>query len=94
MTRRTWSNLSRELQDLHLPSKTASIRQQNMLSSRERQILQLIVDGKSNREIASELGLSPNTVAVHRGNMMKALGCHNTATLVVHAIREQLVEIH
>jgi DNA-binding NarL/FixJ family response regulator len=93
MIRPMGSNPNRELQGSHIRSETASIGQQNMLRSRERQILQLIVDGKSGREIASELGLSPNTVAVHRSNMMKTLGCHNTATLVVYAIRERLVEI-
>jgi DNA-binding NarL/FixJ family response regulator len=63
------------------------------LTPRELEILQLIVDGKSNKEIAAQLDLSANTVAVHRANMMDALGIHKTAELVVYAIRNGLVNI-
>jgi len=61
------------------------------LTQRERQVLQLIVQGKSNREIAALLGLSVNTVSVHRANLMSALGIHRTADLVVYAIKKGLV---
>jgi len=63
------------------------------LTQRELQILQMIVDGKSNKEIATALDLSSNTVAVHRGNMMDALDIHKTAELVVYAIRNGLVTL-
>jgi DNA-binding NarL/FixJ family response regulator len=63
------------------------------LTQRELQILQMIVDGKSNKEIAAALDLSVNTVAVHRANMMDALGIHKTAELVVYAIRNGLVNL-
>ena len=63
------------------------------LSTRELEVLQLIVNGKSNKDIATVLGLSANTVAVHRANIMQTLGVHNTAELVVYAIREGLVSI-
>ncbi len=63
------------------------------LTPRELQILQLICDGKSNKEIAAQLDLSANTVAVHRANIMDALGIHKTAELVVYAIRNGLVNI-
>jgi DNA-binding NarL/FixJ family response regulator len=63
------------------------------LTVRELEILQLIVGGLSNKEIASQLGLSANTVAVHRANIMDALGIHKTAELVVYAIRNGLVNI-
>jgi DNA-binding NarL/FixJ family response regulator len=63
------------------------------LTPRELEILQLIVDGKSNKEIADHLNLSVNTVAVHRANIMDALGIHKTAELVVYAIRNGLVNI-
>jgi DNA-binding NarL/FixJ family response regulator len=63
------------------------------LTPRELEILQLIVDGKSNKEIADALGLSANTVSVHRANIMDALGIHKTAELVVYAIRNGLVNI-
>jgi len=63
------------------------------LTQRERQVLQYIVQGKSNKEIAAILGLSANTVAVHRANLMQALGIHRTADLVVYAIRKGLVTL-
>ncbi len=63
------------------------------LTQRELEILQMIVDGKSNKEIASALDLSVNTVAVHRANMMDALDIHKTAELVVYAIRNGLVTL-
>jgi DNA-binding NarL/FixJ family response regulator len=65
----------------------------NLLTPREMEVLQLIVHGKSNKEIATVLGLSANTVNVHRANIMQALEIHNTADLVVHAIRSGLVSI-
>jgi DNA-binding NarL/FixJ family response regulator len=63
------------------------------LTTRELEVLHLIVHGKSNKEIAIVLSLSANTVAVHRANIMQALGIHNTAELVVYAIRQGLVSI-
>jgi len=63
------------------------------LTTRELEILQWICTGKSNKEIAAELGLSANTVAVHRANIMDALGIHKTAELVVYAIRSGLVNL-
>ena len=63
------------------------------LTVRELEILQLIVAGLSNKEIATQLNLSANTVAVHRANIMDALGIHKTAELVVYAIRNGLVNI-
>src|SRR6266480_4830004 len=63
------------------------------LGPREVEILQLICEGKSNKEIAMQLELSANTVAVHRANIMDALGIHKTAELVVYAIRNGLVNI-
>jgi len=63
------------------------------LTPRELEVLQMIVDGKSNKEIAVALELSANTVAVHRANIMNTLGIHKTAELVVYAIRAGLVNI-
>ena len=75
-------------------------RQQNLkgekesgLTPREMEILQQIVAGKSNKEIANDLDLSVNTVAVHRANIMDRLGIHKTAELVVYAIRNGLVNL-
>ena len=63
------------------------------LTTRELEILQHIVAGKSNKEIASDLNLSVNTVSVHRANIMDRLGIHKTAELVVYAIRNGLVNL-
>ncbi|HXT26218.1 MAG TPA: response regulator transcription factor [Candidatus Eisenbacteria bacterium] len=63
------------------------------LTTRELEILQHIVAGKSNKEIASDLKLSVNTVSVHRANIMDRLGIHKTAELVVYAIRNGLVNL-
>jgi DNA-binding NarL/FixJ family response regulator len=63
------------------------------LTPRELEVLQMIVDGKSNKEIAIALELSANTVAVHRANIMNTLGIHKTAELVVYAIRAGLVNV-
>jgi len=63
------------------------------LTQRELEVLQMVVDGKSNKEIATALDLSANTVAVHRANIMNTLGIHKTAELVVYAIRAGLVNV-
>lgn len=61
------------------------------LTNREKQVLQLIAQGKSNKEIASLLELSVNTVSVHRANLMEKMNIHRTAELVLFAIRKGLV---
>jgi len=61
------------------------------LTPREMEILQMIVEGKSNKEIATVLELSANTVAVHRANLMKTLAVRKTAALVLYAVRHGLV---
>jgi DNA-binding NarL/FixJ family response regulator len=63
------------------------------LTPREKQILQLIAQGKSNKEIASLLNLSVNTVSVHRANLMDALNIHRTAELVLYAVKKGLVTL-
>ena len=76
-----------------LPKETLKGERNSGLTAREVEILQLICDGKSNKEIAAQLNLSSNTVAVHRANIMDALGIHKTAELVVYAIRNGLVNV-
>jgi DNA-binding CsgD family transcriptional regulator len=63
------------------------------LTPREIEILQLIVDGKSTKEIAAQLRLSENTVGAPRANIMRGLGVRRTAEVVVYAIRNRLVNI-
>ena len=75
-------------------SRSASLKgDQNHLTTRELQVLQLICDGLSNREIAEALDLSVNTVSVHRANIMTTLGVHKTAELVVYALQHGLVKV-
>jgi two-component system response regulator NreC len=62
------------------------------LTDREREVLQLIAEGKTNKEIASALSLSVNTIETHRKHLMEKLDLHNTAELVRFAIRERLVQ--
>ena len=63
------------------------------LSSREIEILLAICRGLSNQEIAEELFISKRTVDAHRANILEKTGCKNTASLVVYAIRNRLVEL-
>jgi DNA-binding NarL/FixJ family response regulator len=61
------------------------------LTLREKEVLQLIAQGKSNKEIAALLSISVNTVAVHRAHVMETLGLHRTAELVLYAVKRGLV---
>ncbi|HEX4168685.1 MAG TPA: response regulator transcription factor [Bryobacteraceae bacterium] len=61
------------------------------LTAREKQVLQLIAQGKSNKDIAKLLDLSVNTVSVHRANLMEKMNIHRTAELVLFAIRKGLI---
>ena len=71
--------------------KPALAGERKRLTPRELEVLQLICDGLSNKEIAVKLELSANTVAVHRANIMNTLGVHKTAELVVYALQNGLV---
>jgi two-component system, NarL family, response regulator NreC len=61
------------------------------LTLREKEVLQLIAQGKSNKEIAVLLNISVNTVAVHRAHVMDTLGFHRTAELVLYAVKKGIV---
>jgi two-component system, NarL family, response regulator NreC len=61
------------------------------LSEREREIFQLIAEGHSNKEIADLLGVSPATIETHRGHILQKLDVHNTAELVLYAVRRGIV---
>ncbi len=62
------------------------------LTARQRQVLRLIAVGRSNREIAHELGVSTKTVESHRAEVMKRLGIHDLAGIVRYAVRAGLIE--
>ncbi len=61
------------------------------LTPREREVLQLLAEGKSNKEIATLLGISVNTAEAHRANIMLKLDLHSLAELVVYAIRNNII---
>jgi two-component system, NarL family, response regulator NreC len=61
------------------------------LSGREREVFQLIAEGHSNKEVADLLSLSPATVETHRAHILKKLDVHNTAELVLYAVRRGVI---
>jgi DNA-binding NarL/FixJ family response regulator len=63
----------------------------DLLTDREREVLQLLAEGKSNKEAAVVLKLSPYTVETHRTNLMQKLGLHNTAEIVLYAVRKAII---
>ena len=83
------SGISGAVVNAALQSRAAEI---NPLTQRERAVLQLIAEGKSNKEVAAHLGISVKTAEAHRRNIMLKLDIHETAGLVRHAIRIGLIE--
>jgi len=63
----------------------------DLLTEREREVLQLLAEGKSNKEVATLLGLSPYTVESHRNNLKQKLNLHNTADIVLYAVRKAII---
>jgi DNA-binding NarL/FixJ family response regulator len=63
----------------------------DLLTTREKEVLQLLAEGKTNKEVASLLNVSPYTVESHRTNLMQKLDLHNTAEIVLYAVRKDLV---
>jgi len=63
----------------------------DLLTSREREILQLLAEGKTNKEVATALNISPYTVETHRGHILQKLDLHNSAELVLYAVRKGII---
>jgi two-component system, NarL family, response regulator NreC len=63
----------------------------DLLTDREREVLQLLAEGRSNKDVAALLGLSIHTVDTHRTNFMQKLGLHNTAEIVIYAMRKKII---
>jgi DNA-binding NarL/FixJ family response regulator len=63
----------------------------DLLTSREKEVLQLLAEGRTNKEVATLLDVSPYTVESHRTNLMQKLNVHNTAEIVLYAVRKRLV---
>jgi len=82
-------NISRAVVDAYLSKTYVSA---DPLSGRERQVLQLVGEGKSTKDIAVHLGISVKTAESHRARLMKKLDIHETASLVRYAIRRGLIQ--
>jgi two-component system response regulator NreC len=78
-------------EDMRLMRKRGVQDSFDLLTEREREVLQLLAEGKSNKEAAAVLNLSPYTVETHRTNMMQKLGIHNTAEIVLYAVRKGVI---
>ena len=63
----------------------------NLLTDREKEVLQLLAEGRSNKEVATLLDLGLSTVETHRANLMQKLSLHNTAEIVLYAVRKGLI---
>src|SRR5207237_9719146 len=63
----------------------------HLLTHREKEVLQLLAEGRSNKEVASELDLGLSTVETHRANLMLKLNLHNTAEIVLYAVRKGII---
>jgi two-component system response regulator NreC len=63
----------------------------HLLTDREKEVLQLLAEGRTNKEVATELNLGLSTVETHRANMMQKLNLHNTAEIVLYAVRKGVI---
>jgi DNA-binding NarL/FixJ family response regulator len=62
-----------------------------LLTDREKEVLQLLAEGRTNKEVAALLDISLSTIETHRGNLMQKLNLHNTAEIVLYAVRKGLI---
>lgn len=63
------------------------------LTSREREVVQLLAEGKSSKEVACQLNLSVKTAETHRSNIMRKLGLHSVSELVLYAVRNNIIQV-
>ena len=63
----------------------------DLLTDREKEVLQLLAEGRSNKEVATQLDVGLSTVETHRGNLMQKLNLHNTAEIVLYAVRKGII---
>ena len=74
------------------PIGSSASRLKDPLTRREREVLQLLAEGRGNKEIGTTLGISPKTAETHRARLMTKLGLHSVASLVRYAVRHRIVE--
>lgn len=88
-----YPSVARALIDDYLKQTSKEIDPYESLTNREREVLQLVAEGRTNREIAELLSISIKTVMVNRTNIMEKLGIHNRTSLVKYALRKGLISI-
>jgi DNA-binding NarL/FixJ family response regulator len=79
------------LNSCRMPVNTSVL--ESILSAREREVIQLLAEGKSNKEVASDLGISPRTAEAHRAEIMRKIQVSSLAGLIRYAIRSGIVEV-
>lgn len=89
------SKVSQMMVDGYLhPHENIGARGQYVLTPREREVIQLVAEGRTTKEIASALGLSVKTAETHRTNLMRKLDLHSVADLTLYAVRNGIVHIY
>jgi DNA-binding NarL/FixJ family response regulator len=71
----------------------ADLRSHDRLTAREREVVQLLAEGMSSKEVAAQLGLSVKTAETHRSNIMRKLDLHSVSELVLYAVRNNIVQL-
>jgi len=76
------------------PHEEQRVSEQHLLTPREREVIQLVAEGKTTKEIANTLSLSVKTAETHRTNLMRKLDLHSIADLTLYAVRNGIVQIY
>jgi DNA-binding NarL/FixJ family response regulator len=88
------SRIAQMVLDGYLDQKTLKAnRRESLLTGREHEIVRLVAEGKSTREISSMLGVSAKTAETHRSNIMRKLKLHSTSELILYAIRNGILPV-
>ena len=84
--------VAQKVRDGHLGKMPKADEEFSPITARQREVLQLLAEGKSSKEVASILGITFKTAETHRSNLMRRLNCHSVMELVRYAIRNHIVE--
>jgi DNA-binding NarL/FixJ family response regulator len=76
------------------PDEKGDASRQHVLTPREREVIQLVAEGKTTKEVATALSLSVKTAETHRTNLMRKLDLHSVAALTLYAVRNGIVHIY
>jgi DNA-binding NarL/FixJ family response regulator len=85
------STVARMVLEGYLRAPQGQADETGRLSPREREIVQLVAEGRSNKEVAAALGISVKTAETHRSNVMQKMGFHSVTELVRYAIRNKMI---